>query len=205
MRAVTERLARLEHVEIWQETFTIDLLTLNERLPRHHRLEPGARQDAGLGQANDPGHRRGRADLPRNDQSDRGHGRRTGPGLSRGGRAARRRVRAVPPYGPVHRRRQPQPDQRGHPRRGRAPGRSPRPSLHARLRSPRRAGPPRRRQSFHRQPDGEDAASERLSRYDASRSAAGLVAVPGHCGDLCGVRSGHHPRPHSRCGRVRIT
>ena len=29
MRAVTERARRLEHVEVWQETFTIDLLTLD--------------------------------------------------------------------------------------------------------------------------------------------------------------------------------
>ncbi len=29
MRAVTQRLARLEHVEVWEQTFTIDLLTLD--------------------------------------------------------------------------------------------------------------------------------------------------------------------------------
>ncbi|MGO9111877.1 MAG: L-aspartate oxidase [Thermoguttaceae bacterium] len=29
MRAVTERLARLDHVEVWEKTFTIDLLTLD--------------------------------------------------------------------------------------------------------------------------------------------------------------------------------
>ena len=141
MRAVTERLVRLDHVEVWQETFTIDLLTLGGGMPRRHRLEPGARQDAGLGQANDPGHGRGRADLSRNHQPGRGHGRRAGLGLSGGGRVARHRVRAVSPHGPVHRRRQSQSDQRGHPRRGRPPGRSPWPSFHARLRSPWRVAP----------------------------------------------------------------
>ena len=40
------------------------------------------------------------------------------------------------------------------------------------------AGPARRGEPVHRQPDGEDAASERLSRPDASRPAAGAVALP---------------------------
>ena len=66
---------------------------------------------------------------------------------------------------------------------------------------PRAACTPRRRQSLHRQPDGEDAASERLSRHDASRSRAGPLPLPGHRRDLHRVRSQYHPRPHPRAAR----
>ena len=78
-------------------------------------------------------------------------------------------------------------------------------ALHARVRPPRRIGPPRRGQPGDRQPDGADAASERLPRLDPFRPAAGAGAFPGHRGDLRGVRPGHHPRPHSRSAPAPIT
>ena len=159
MRAVIHRAATAANIEIWENTFTLDLLDARRRLPRGAGLERPARQDDGLGQADDPGHGRGGPTLPRDHQSRRGHRRRHGHCLSRRGRAARHGVHAVPSYGALHRRRQPQPHQRGRPRRGRLAGRSSWPPLHARLRSPRRVGPARRGEPGERKPDGEDAAS----------------------------------------------
>ena len=68
MRAVTERLAGLENVEVWEQTFTIDLLTLDGACRGAIVWNQRARQDARLGQADDPRHRRRGATLPRNDQ-----------------------------------------------------------------------------------------------------------------------------------------
>ena len=96
MRAVIGRVKESANIDIWENTFTLDLLDARRRLPRRVGLERPARQNDGLGQADDPGHRRGRPTLPRNDQSRGGHRRRHGPGLSRRRRAARPGVHAVP-------------------------------------------------------------------------------------------------------------
>ena len=58
IRAVAEFTRKLRNVRIWENTFTLDLLTHAGRLPRGPDRRPAARQDAGLGQADDPGHRR---------------------------------------------------------------------------------------------------------------------------------------------------
>ncbi len=71
---------------------------------RRAGLERRPRQDVRLGQANDPLHRRGRPDLPRNDEPRRGHRRRSRDRLSRRGGAPRHGVHAVPSDGALHRR-----------------------------------------------------------------------------------------------------
>ena len=139
-------------------------------LPRRAGLERRARQDAGLGQANDPVHRRRRADLSRNDQSRGGHRRRPGDRLSRRRRAARHGVHAVPSHGAVHRRQQPQPDHRGHARR-RGRGWSIATAIASCPTTIRAASWPRATSSAGRSSRRwKDAASERLSRPDAPGS-----------------------------------
>ena len=112
-------------------------------VPRRAGLERVARQDAGLGQADDPLHRRRRPGLSRNDQSRGRHRRRPCPGLSRRGRTARHGIHAVPSHRAVHRRQQPQPDHRGHARRRGPAGRSQRRALHARATTTRAELAPR--------------------------------------------------------------
>ncbi len=99
------------------------------------RRRPGAarpaRPPAALGQADDPGQRRRRHGLPRNDQPAGGDRRRHGRRLSGRRRAPRHGVHAVPSDDPLCRRFQPHPHQRGGARRGRLPARPERRPLHA--------------------------------------------------------------------------
>ena len=75
---------------------------------------------------------------------------------------------------------------------GRSAGRSQRLSLHARLRPAGRAGAARRRQPGDRRPDGKDAASERLSRPEASRRRSACAQrFPGIARHLRRVRHRH--------------
>ena len=81
------------------------------------------------------------------------------------------------------------------------PGGPLRPPLHARIRSPRGAGSPRRGQLGDRQPDGEDPASQRLLDADPSGCRLGADAVPGNRGHLREVRHRHYPRPDPGAAR----
>ena len=134
-----------------------------------------ARLAADLGQANDPGQRRRRHGLPRDDQSAGGDRRRHGRRLPRRRRAARHGVHAVSSDGPLRRRFQPHPHQRGGARRRRLPARQERRPLHAGRRPARRTGHARRGGPGHRPPHGKDAASQRLSRPVAPRPGEGAA------------------------------
>ena len=116
MRAVGERLLHLSHAEVWEKTFTIDLLTRDGACRgaivwnlEHGKTLVWAKQTilatGGAGQ------------IYRETTNPFVA---TGDGLAlayRGGRVAGRRICAIPSHGAVYRRRQPQPDQRGHPGR----------------------------------------------------------------------------------------
>ena len=76
MRAMIERARTKLDAQIWQNTFTIDLLTHEGRCRGALVWNAAARQDVRLGQADDPLHRRRGADLSRDDQPRRRHRRR---------------------------------------------------------------------------------------------------------------------------------
>ena len=169
MRAVIQQARDQRNIRIWQNSFTIDLLDPRGAVPGalvwDSRRGPSliwARAvllaTGGAGQL-----------YPRVDQPADRHGRRPRPGLSRGGRAPRHGVHAVPPDGPLHRRLGPPPLDRGAPGRGGLPPRPQRPPVHARLPSPGRARPARRRLPRHHRADGQDPAPERLPRPLAPR------------------------------------
>jgi L-aspartate oxidase len=189
MRAMIARARDVHTAQIWQNTFTIDLLTQRRSLPRRARLERTPRQDLRLGQANDPRHRRRGADLSRNDQPAGRHRRRPRRGLPRRRRTRRHGVHAVPPHGPLHRRQQPQPHQRSGPRRRRHPGER---AIGHRFMpdyDPRsRARPARRRQPGHRRPNGKDKHScvyLDLSHLDAETIRRPLPGI----GSVCAASS----------------
>ena len=173
MRVMVGRAKQSPNIDVWENTFTLDLLTLDGVCRgalvwngRHGKTMVWAKQTilatGGAGQ------------LYRETTNPEVA---TGDGMALAYRAGAElrdmEFMQFHPDGALHRRRQPQPDQRGRPRRRGVAGRSPRPPLHDRLRSARRAGPARRGEPGHRQPDGEDAASERLSRPEAPRSGSG--------------------------------
>ena len=106
MRAVIEWVRRLRNVEIWEDTFALDLLVHEGALSGRADFPKAARQNASLGQADDSLHGRGGPDLPRVDQSSGGDGGRPRAGLPRRRRTARHGVHAVPPHGALHRGRQ---------------------------------------------------------------------------------------------------
>ena len=130
-----------------------------------------------LGQADDPGQRRRRHGLPRDDQSVRGYRRRHGCGLPCRGRAARHGVHAVPSDRALRGRFEPLSHQRGGPRRRGVPARQERRPVHAGRGSARRTGPTRRRGPGHRPLHGTHATSQRLSRPVPSRSEPGCGSV----------------------------
>ena len=78
MRAVIDRARKAANVAIWDRTFTIDLLTHDGRCVGALVRRGRARPPAPLGQADDPGQRRGRHGLPRDDQPAGGDRRRHG-------------------------------------------------------------------------------------------------------------------------------
>ena len=113
MRAVIERARSESHIQIWQDTFTLDLLTTDGRCrgaiswnPHHGKTFIWAKQNRAL-------HGRGRPGLSRDDESVRGHGRRACGRLARRSGTARYGVHAVSPHRVVYRRQQSQPDHRG--------------------------------------------------------------------------------------------
>ncbi len=149
MRAIIDRARQAANVTIWDHTFTLDLLTHEGRCVGALVHRPRREHAADLGQADDPGQRRRRHGLPRNDQSAGGHRRRHGGRLPGRRRAARHGVHAVPSHRPLRRRLQPLPHQRGGARRGGLPARQERRPLHARTRT---RGPSWRRATWSPRP-----------------------------------------------------
>ena len=70
-------------------------------------------------------------------------------------------------------------------------------SLHARLRRAGRTGTARCRGAGHRHADGEDVASVRVPRPDAPGPPVRAEPLPGHRGQVPGVWHRHHERPDS--------
>ena len=141
MRAVTKRVRQMPNIDVWEKTFTIDLLTDDHGCcgalvwnSQHGKTLVWAKQTilctGGAGQL-----------YRETTNPEVGHRRRNRHRISGGGRAPRPGIHPIPSHGLVHRRERPSPDHRGHARRRGTVARPPRAPLHARLRFPGRTGP----------------------------------------------------------------
>ena len=103
MRAMIQRARHELGAQIWQNTFTIDLLTDEGECRGALVWNKTPRQDFCLGQANHSVHWRRGTTLSRDDQSVGGDRRRPRHCLSRGCRTARHGVHAIPSHSALHR------------------------------------------------------------------------------------------------------
>ena len=82
MRAIIAKArTAAENITLWDETFTLDLLTHEGACVGAVVLAAGHHQGTHLGEAGDPGERRVRHGVPRDDQPAGGHRRRHGGGV----------------------------------------------------------------------------------------------------------------------------
>ena len=200
MRAIIAWTRKLRHVRIWENTFTLDLLT-HDGVCRGALIADPATAGCWSGPSRRSCAPAARASCIANRPIPRWPPPTAMPSPIARGRTARHGVHAVPSHRAVHRRQQPQPDHRGHARRRGLPGRPPRPPLHARLRRARRTGAARRGLAGDRQPDGEDPASLRLSGPQPSGPAVRAGPLPRHRRHLRQVRHRHHPGSHPGAAR----